>query len=185
MAKITTGKLSVSLIILIGLISLGPFGSAGLAAASLQPVAGSSLIEQSGDLDGQDIIFQGEVIGDVMPRQDHFWINVLDGGVAMGIWITAEQRRLIDSVGRYEIKGDAVRIVGRFNRACPEHGGDMDIHAVSLEVITRGYAQRQPLRVDRLIWAGLLLLPAVLSLTVLIRRFRFRLKTGQLDVAKR
>jgi hypothetical protein len=46
---------------------------------------------------------------------------------------------MIKYYGDYHNIGDSVRVTGVFNRACKEHGGDMDIHCDSIEVVSNGY----------------------------------------------
>ena len=139
------------------------------AWAELIEYDGASLIEQAKTLSGQDVIYQGEVIGDIMVRQDHYWINVLNDGTAIGIWITADQRELIIHAGQYGIRGDEIRIIGRFSQACPEHGGDLDLHASSVEIISRGAVLPNPPNMTRMIVAAVLLLLASSGLFILIR----------------
>lgn len=127
----------------------------------------ADLIDQAKSLDGQAIIYQGEVIGDVMRRKDGYWINVLNHETAIGIWLNAEQHALITAAGRYNVQGDQISIIGRFNRACPEHGGDLDIHARSVEIIRPGFAEAAEIDVSRLILASILLVLATSSLIVL------------------
>lgn len=131
---------------------------------------GAGIIEQASVLDGQIICYQGEVIGDIMPRQDHYWINVLNNGTAIGIWITAEQRASIVLAGRYGIQGDEVKIIGRFNHACSEHGGDLDIHAYSIEIVSKGSYIPQELNITRLIIAAVFMTLAAGCLIMLIKR---------------
>ncbi|MEA4887931.1 MAG: hypothetical protein VB070_00485 [Clostridiaceae bacterium] len=138
-------------------------------ADTMPALDGASLIEQAKALNGQDVSCQGEVIGDIMPRQDHYWINVLNNGTAVGIWITAEQRSLIGLAGRYGIQGDEVKIIGRFNRACSEHGGDLDIHAHSIEIVSKGYYIPQKLNITRLIIAAGFFILAVYGLIMLMK----------------
>ena len=125
------------------------------------------LIEQARLLDGQMIIYQGEVIGDVMRRKDGYWINVLNHESAIGIWLNAEQRALITVAGKYNVQGDQIVITGRFNRACPEHGGDLDIHAGSIEIVRPGFTRPAQIDWSRLILASLMLVLAISCLIVL------------------
>jgi len=138
---------------------------------------GADLIEQARLLNGQEIVYQGEVIGDIMRRKDGYWINVLNQGTAIGVWISAEQRALIKIAGRYGVQGDQVKIIGRFDRACPVHGGDLDIHASSVEVIRPGFTSPDELNLSRLILAVALLLSATGSLVVFQKtRLRYQRK---------
>ncbi len=59
--------------------------------------------------------------------------------------------RQIRFVGSYRYCGDRVLVIGTFHRACPEHGGDLDIHAVRLEVVAPGFEKKYPLDRARLV----------------------------------
>lgn len=109
-----------------------------IALAADNEVSSNDLIDQAKDYDGKEIVYTGEIIGDIMDRGEYTWINVSDGNNAIGIWVKSEGLVDIDKVGRYNSKGDTVKIVGTFYRACPEHGGDLDIHASKIEVIKKG-----------------------------------------------
>ena len=45
-----------------------------------------TLINESNQLDGKIIHYQGEVVGDILRRGDFCWINVYDGKQAIGIY---------------------------------------------------------------------------------------------------
>jgi hypothetical protein len=136
-----------------------------LAAASTYgeaaiPLVGTkALIESPRDYDGKEILFEGEAIGDPMRRGDHAWINVLDSNAAMGVFLPADGLAAISAFGSDKRSGDMVRVRGLFHRACPDHGGDMDIHAYSVEVVSRGVETAHPIGRLRLILA-----PASLAL---------------------
>jgi hypothetical protein len=119
-----------------------------LALLLLQPVAGraetaevssNDLIENALALDGQTVVYSGEVIGDIMKRGDYTWLNVSDGSNAMGVWVETALLGDVATPGRYGMHGDEVRVTGVFHRACAEHGGDMDIHAEKIELLGAGY----------------------------------------------
>jgi hypothetical protein len=170
MEKMKINKIHILLSSLLIVFLTGILCSAPLSAETIPVLDGASLIEQAKVLNGQVVIFQGEVIGDIMPRQDHYWINVLCNGTAIGIWITAEQRKAISLAGQYDVQGDLVRITGQFNQACPEHGGDLDIHANSVEISSQGTSIPQKLNLTRLIIAAGLFVMAVASLFMLFSR---------------
>jgi len=109
------------------------------AAVVGEEVSSSRLIDQAKALDKQDVIYSGEVIGDILNAGDHVWLNVSDGSNAIGIWTQSGLASDIQVAGRYSQQGDSIRVSGTFHRACPEHGGDMDIHADSITLISRGY----------------------------------------------
>jgi hypothetical protein len=137
-------------------------------AETLPAVDAASLIERAKELNGSEVQYSGEVIGDIMARGDHYWINVLDHGTAIGVWITASQRELIEKVGRYGSIGDQVTVVGQFNRACSQHGGDLDIHATTLVVNQTGYTIEQTVSGSRLLVAMIILVAALASLFILV-----------------
>jgi hypothetical protein len=99
----------------------------------------NELIEQSLDLDHQTITLEAEVIGEVLERGENAWINVNDGTNAIGIYLTLDQTKQLKVFGDYFNVGDVVRVQGIFERSCVEHGGEMDIHASSIQVIKAGH----------------------------------------------
>jgi hypothetical protein len=129
----------------------------------------ADIVEKASAYDGVEVTVEGEIIGDVMARGDHSWINILDNGTAVGIW--AEKNRLpeIAYVGSYEAMGDRVCVTGTMHRACPEHGGDLDIHAEAIALVKRGSAISHPLDLKRLSAAVALSVSGVL-LAILWRK---------------
>ncbi len=110
------------------------------AMALATAVSSTDLIEGAKDLNGREVVYAGEVIGDIMIRGDHAWVNISDGSNAIGVWLKAANMQGIAIPGRYGVHGDEVRLTGVFYRACPEHGGDMDIHARQAEILKKGFA---------------------------------------------
>ncbi len=98
----------------------------------------NDLIENGKKIDNSKITIKGEAIGEAMNRGEYSWVNISDGSTAMGIWIDSKQAQSIKNFGKYGYKGDTVEITGTFNRACVEHGGDMDVHAISVKIIDAG-----------------------------------------------
>jgi len=101
-------------------------------------VSSKELIENAAYWDEKQINYTGEVIGDILVRGEYAWISVSDGENTMSCVIPADISKEIDFFGRYGVKGDTVCVQGVFNRACVEHGGDMDIHVSSLKKISEG-----------------------------------------------
>ena len=97
-------------------------------------------------ISAQEAVYQGEVIGDIMPRGGGMaWINVHNGENAIGVFVSKQQSEKIQFLGNYKQRGDTVQIWGDFNPSCPEHGGDSDIHALQLEIVETGYPlEREP-----------------------------------------
>ena len=103
-----------------------------------QPISSTELINNAKQYDGKTIVYEGEVIGDIMLRADYAWINVNDGQSAIGVWLDKSLTKEILYTGSYKSKGDWLEITGIFHRACLEHGGDLDIHAQAIRKIRPG-----------------------------------------------
>jgi hypothetical protein len=100
----------------------------------------SELIDESNDYDGSIIKFSGEAIGNILYRGSYAWVNVSDANnSAIGIWMSANTARKISVLGHYGMHGDTLLVTGTFNRACPDHGGDPDIHAKTVIISYPGY----------------------------------------------
>jgi hypothetical protein len=132
-----------------------------------QPVSSVELINRAQQYDGQTVAYQGEVIGDVMARKDHVWINVNDGKNALGIWVHQRLAKDISFTGSYKSKGDVIEVTGIFQRSCVQHGGDLDIHAQTLRIVNPGRATAEGLNVGKqkvaLILTGILLILWILT----------------------
>jgi len=133
-----------------------------------QSISSSELINNAKQYDGKLITYSGEAIGDVMLRGEFAWVNINDGQNALGAWMSAALAREIEFTGNYKSRGDHLEIVGVFHRACPEHGGDLDIHARSLRKIGNGRIVKEKLNFDKaslsLILLGALFLIWILTL---------------------
>jgi hypothetical protein len=105
---------------------------------SAQPISSSELINNARQYDRKTVVYEGEVIGDIMRRGEYAWINLYDGKNAIGIWINASLVKDIAYVGSYKTRGEIIEVTGIFNRACQEHGGDLDIHALAMRKISAG-----------------------------------------------
>lgn len=110
--------------------------AAWCGTALAEPVA--SILADPARWDGTAVTIVGEAVGDVIEGRGGFWINVLDGETAVGVWCRPEMRPSVTTLGRYRTKGDTLRITGAFRRRCPVHLGDTDIHAAVLERLAVG-----------------------------------------------
>jgi hypothetical protein len=118
---------------------------------------------------GKTITFHGEAIGEVMKRDDYAWIHLNDdaymeqnveegaklGGYnsGMAVWVSADLTDQIDTYGDYKHEGTIVEVVGTFNGACKEHGGDMDIHATGLRILRAGHVVDDPVQLWKVLLA--------------------------------
>ena len=141
----------------------------GTPVPSPNQASSSELVEEPGAYDGGEITFTGEAIGEAMERGEMAWLHLNDdayyqlnteegtplGGYnsGMAIWVSGELTDAIAHYGDHSNAGDIVRVTGTFNAACAEHGGDMDIHAESLAVVTPGRRVREPLNRGKALWA--------------------------------
>lgn len=136
---------------------------------SAQPtISSTELIENAKELDGKEVIYQGEAIGEVMTRGNYSWVNLNDGENAIGIWMPNNFLGLISFIGSYTARGDWLEASGIFNRACKMHGGDLDIHATHLAKIRDGRQVKHRLVAEKqrlsIILSGVLLCLLILQL---------------------
>jgi len=127
-------KIFKTLIIALVLIYMFPNSSKAEEYANY-----NDLIENAKALDGKRVDIKGEAIGESMRRGAYSWINISDGSNAMGIWLKNPEAEKVNTYGSYKFKGDIVKVVGTFNRACTQHGGDMDIHGENLSIVETGH----------------------------------------------
>ena len=125
-----------------------------------EPLSSKTLIQRAEFFDNKTIEYQGEAVGDVMIRGDFAWINVLQGGKAIGIWLKTVDAKRIGITGDYFHVGDIIKVSGTFHRSCREHGGDLDIHAKRIEIVTPGHEIKHPIDTKKLVVIALLLLAA-------------------------
>jgi hypothetical protein len=140
-------------------------------------VNSASLVENANLWNGHTVSFKGEAIGEALIQGKMAWIHVNDdpymeksvpaGGGLSGynsghaIWLPADLARKIEVFGDYRRQGAIAKVTGVFNAACPEHGGDMDIHATSLAILRSGHSIEHPVSANRgLAAAGLVALAA-------------------------
>ena len=103
----------------------------------------NDLIENGKEFDKKEVTVKGEAIGEALERKDYTWININDTTNAMGIYMTKEDANKVKTYGGYSKIGDTIQVSGQFNRACKEHGGDMDIHAKKVELVKKGEILKQ------------------------------------------
>ena len=154
------------------------------ALAESESVNSNDLIDHAKDYDGTTVVFEGEVLGDILYRGEYAWLAVFDGSNTIGCYVTRTQAETITFVGGYGKKGDTVLVEGVFHRACPEHGGDLDIHASSVTVLSTGARVQMPL--SRLVTTLAIALPVpagVLLFLVWKRRAAFRLPKQNSDAS--
>ena len=133
-------------------------------AFGIETISINQLIENAKVMDGKTVVVQGEAIGEVLERGNNAWVNINDGTNAIGIWLKLEDANKIKVFGDYLNIGDKVKVTGVFNRACVEHGGDMDIHAISIEVVENGYPVKEKVPSQKIV-IGIILVVVTLMVT--------------------
>jgi hypothetical protein len=131
------------------------------------------LIEKEKSFDGKKVVLEGEAIGDIMKRGDSAWINIRDESRAIGVWLPKSLAQKIKITGDYNFIGDTIRVIGIFNKSCPQHGGDTDIHAINISIIKPGRRIIHPLNKNKL-YLALLLSAITLAMYLGVRR-RFKI----------
>lgn len=163
------------LALLTALIVLGCIGT-----ADAYGVSSIELIEHPAQWDGRVIVFTGEAVGEEMVRGDEVWLHLnddayVDASIAAGaepqgynsgmaVVADAEDAAVVTVFGDYRHQGDVVEATGVFNAACPEHGGDMDIHVTGLRIVDRGVPIAHPVDSTRIVTLGVTLATAMLAI---------------------
>jgi hypothetical protein len=135
-------------------------------------VNSASLVENANQWNGRMVTFRGEAIGECMVRGKMAWIHLNDDaymeknieeGAALGgynsghaVWVSVEMARVIRFFGDFKHDGDIAKVSGVFNAACREHGGDMDIHASSMEILRIGHPVGHLVNTTRMMVAAIL-----------------------------
>jgi hypothetical protein len=135
-------------------------------------ISSTELIEMPQEYDGEEVAYEGEVIGDIMKRRSGAWVNINDGYNSIGVWMTPKLAGVIEHRGSYKSKGDILRVKGIFHRACPQHGGDLDIHAASVRKIKSGWLREEKIipAKQNLLIILIVILCLILILRILINR---------------
>jgi len=139
-----------------------------LAAATVfaQPVSSTKLINNAALYDNKNVSYKGEVVGDIMARDRYAWMNVNDGQNAIGIWADRDLIKDVRYGGSYKFVGDTIEVRGAFHRSCPEHGGDLDIHAQAIDMVIPSREMVESLNYNKLKVAFILLVVLLLFLLV-------------------
>jgi hypothetical protein len=135
-----------------------------------QSISSKELIENAKTYDAKTISYQGEVIGEVMCRGDYCWVNLNDGKNAIGIWLPKTSASIINYKGSYKAEGDWLEVTGIFNRACREHSGDLDIHAINIRKVKEGNALQEQINLKKRNLSLILL--GILCLILILKRLK-------------
>jgi hypothetical protein len=144
----------IASVMLISLLAIpSRIGASDSLSGACVSVAIPDLIDNASAYDGKRIEIVGEAIGDKLARSNGVWVAVLADGTALGVFISASDASSIAMVGSYAHTGDRLLIRGTFHRACPEHGGDLDLHADAVVKLAEGRATPHSIMPGRAFWA--------------------------------
>jgi len=150
------------------MLALAALIAAPVCATAAQPpvLSTTELVENSYKWDGKTVSFKGEVLEDLMVREDGTWMNLSDdNNTAMGVFVPkGVAMPLISHMEDYRTVGDVVLITGVFHRVCVQHQGETDIHALYVTVVTPGSPRENPIHLDRVVW--LVVLSGLLGLVM-------------------
>jgi len=143
-------------------------------------------------LDGHQVVYVGEVVGDVLRRRGGAWVQVNDDAYALevgplgphreqrgfnsglAVWLPDGLHEQLGAPGRHGRRGDVVRVEGVLHRADPADGGGITVRAVQLEVLAPSTPVAQPLNVALAVAAGAAALLALAAWAWDRRRSRAR-----------
>ena len=137
----------------------------------------NQLIENAKNLDNKQVSIQGELIGEALERGEYAWLNINDKTNAIGVWIKQTDIKAIKFYGDYKYIGDIVEIKGTFHKACPEHGGDVDIHVAVIKIVKEGYAVKDNVSYKKVITTLGLVIITLLLFLIYLRIMKRHLKS--------
>lgn len=159
-------KLSVITAIALAMISI----SAGPGRAENKIFTSKELIASANTLDGSAVSYKGEVITAIMNRGGHSWVNLSDGDNALGVWCKSDSLESVRIFGGYKYRGDMLEVEGVFHRACPVHGGELDIHADRVVITAIGFPIDERIDARKTDVAIVLFVLALLTILMLRKR---------------
>lgn len=112
--------------------------------------------------DGQVVVYFGEVVGDVLQRDEGAWLLVNDddyalevgplaghvefrgGNSGLAVWMPEGLSDLADEPGNASRRGDILRIEGVVRRTDPTDGGGLTLRAINAEVVVEAQYVETP-----------------------------------------
>ena len=126
-------------------------------SVATQPVKASDLLECPQLYDGQEVVYEGEVVRAVLRRGDRAWVQVNDDAYALDLGPLPEHRTAVGGnsgipvsipaasadqlrhLGNHHQQGDVIRVSGIFHRADPADGGGPTIQATTMAIQRPGH----------------------------------------------
>lgn len=141
--------------------------------------------------DEREVLYVGEVVGELLPRDGGAWAQVNDDRYALevgplvghseragantglSVWLPDGLHEEVEHAGRPGRRGDVIEVRGTLLRTDPDDGGGIVLRAEHLRVVADAVEVDDPLHVPQAIAAGVLALGALTAL-VWSRRVRRR-----------
>lgn len=125
------------------------------------------LLGASERMDEKSVTFSAEAIGSpINADADHVWINVLDAGSMIGVYMSKKDAAFITNYGAYQTKGDTLRIQGVFHLMCNSHAGELEVHAKSVSVVSQGQTWVNPCSKGQLLGFMIMTVSGILLLVL-------------------
>ncbi len=148
----------------LGIILIMLASGFGLSFADMDEIIElNTLINDSKQYDNKTVVVEGEALLEALERGDFAWVNINDGTNAIGVYMPIEMIKQIHRYGDYKNYGDMLKMKVIMHRACKEHGGDLDLHLISLISVTPGSVKENPITSQRLMLAMVSSLTMVLA----------------------
>ena len=124
----------------------------------------------------KEVEVKGEVL-DVLKAKGGSWINLLEGGLSLGVWVPQEVKiPPLEYFAGYHQKGDLIKVKGKFYFNSPKHLGQSIIEAQEIFLIEKGGKIAQKVLPQRrrlfLFWAILFITTGIIYLLKNIKNAR-------------
>ena len=130
-----------------------------------QTVSMLELLNSPDLFDGKIIEVEGEAIGEPLLGSDGVWVNILNEGVNLGIFVFNPQEvKGITYWGSFRAQGDIIRAKGTFYKECSVHQG-VDLHAYSIEIVEKGSLRKESIPHEKVKWT---IIAAIICLMTVI-----------------
>lgn len=139
-----------------------PTASGGDASAIAGRATSGAVLTCPFAFDGLQVLYVGEVVGDVLARDGGSWVLMNDDSYALGegpltaggtprgtnsglsVWLPDPHDELADEPGRPGMRGDVLVVTGTVMRADPADGGGLTIRAQDVELLADAAAVEEP-----------------------------------------
>lgn len=98
------------------------------------------LVSANRALNNSEVSFVGEAVGDLVNAGEGYkWANISGtSNAVISVYMPDDLAKLIQNIGDYHETGTSLKITGTYHIACPEHEGELDVHANAAEVTDNG-----------------------------------------------